>query len=360
MSDDNNQKNSNKANTFEEINKLRRSIKDNIDSLKKDINISLESFKNKIGTISSIEKVLKTTTKTFLDYYGQFPSINTEVRNKISIEKSNLITSITKFLKNIDLEIMFLYISILKMLEVDLVKNFMDNAFDIIKNQTHNTVFTAPDTQVPDPINTFYGLSVISEISNFKNIEFIDLQTIKQYIQLELSYFNPNALYNNYFILNSVNILKKRGLLVNLQKDEILEKLSNLELSKIENYNLISDTFYFLCSIILLNPNGELEELREKYIQKLKNFTSNLDLNQLTIIEVSQLLLIISILNITDEEKELVFKLLDTIINTTPFFSSDMENKKFYWKEDIISLKVELKMLFWVLITILQYQELIK
>jgi len=357
MSNENNEE---RISKFEEINKLKQNIKENIDSLKKDISVSLQSFKNKIGTISSIEKVLKTTTKSFLDYYGDFPSINNEVRTKLSIEKSNLITSITKFFNDVDLEIMFLYISILKMLDVDLVENFMDNAYEIIKDQTHNSVFTAPDNQVPDSINNFYGLAIVSEISNLAYIEFMDLQKIKEYIKLELSYFNPNALYNNYFLLNCVNLLKKKGFLIDVQKDEILQKLNDLELSKIENYNVISDTFYFLCSIILLNPNGKLEELRKKYIQILKEFTSNLNLNELTITELSQLLLIIDLLNIKDQEQELVADLLDTIINTTTFFNSDMQNKKPYWKQDIISLKIELEMLFWVLIAALEYQEFIK
>jgi hypothetical protein len=356
MSNENDQ---DKTSKFEEINKLKQSIKENIDSLKKEINVSLKSFQNKIGTISSIERVLKTTTNSFLDYYGSFPSINNEVRTKISIDKSNLITSITKFFKDIDLEIMFFYISILKMLEVDLVENFMDNALEIIEKQTHNSVFTALDIQAPDPINNFYGLAILSELRNFEEIEFINLQKIKEYIQLELNFFNPNALYNNYFLLNCVNLLKKRGYLIDLQKEEILQKLSNLELSKIENYNVISDTFYYLCSLILLSPNGELEELREKYIQILKDFTSAVNLKQLTFTELSQLLLILDLLNIKDKEAELVIELLNEIINTTPFFNSDDQNKKPYWKEDLISFKIELEMLFWGLLAVLEYQELI-
>lgn len=351
-----NEKKKENSDKFDIINQLKQDIKSNLESLKKDISVSLESSKTKISKISNIEEILKKSSKSFLDYFGSFPSLTPEMKNKVSIEKPNLISSITSYYKELDLEMLFLYVSILKMLEVNLVDNFLNHAFEVLKKHVNNAVFTASTTNVPDPQNTFYGLAILSEIGKLSTTEFIDLQQIVSYLQKELTYFNPNALYNNYFLLQSINLLKRKGIQVSGLDEITLQEFFTLDLSKLKNFNAITDTFYFTASLKLLNEDQHLQEIKAKHIQTIKDFISNIAMEHLTLTEISQLLLIIDLLNLKQSEDELIQDLAKRVHTTTNFFNADGANSDFYWKNDTTAYLIELSMLFWTLLAIYQYQ----
>jgi Na+/phosphate symporter len=246
------------------------------------------------------------------------------------------------------------------MLDVELVKDFKDHALETLKNQIHESLFTAVDNEVPDPFNNFYGLAVLSEVKAFENKDFLDLEKIKNYLLIELNSFTPKAVSKNYFLLVCIRLLEKAGLEIETPEQKLEDKLLNFNLLQSENIRIISDTFYFLSSLKLLDQKEKIKDLSDEYMQQIKDYLSNVNLNKMTLTDQSQLLLIIDLLNQQEQEKELISELLNKLFNVTTFFNSDLENEEFYWQKDITAYLIELTMLYWTLLATIQYQDLIE
>ncbi|MFW9989119.1 MAG: hypothetical protein ACFFC3_10720 [Candidatus Odinarchaeota archaeon] len=112
---------------------------------------------------------------TFLDYFGQFPPINIDIKNRFSIKKNNLIKS-KEFNKDFfDLENLYHYNAILKMLNI----NFPFTNGDLlgtVRNYINGKIFSSSKEDLPDSKNIFYGLALFSELNLLNQTDLIDLQ----------------------------------------------------------------------------------------------------------------------------------------------------------------------------------------
>ncbi len=337
---------------------LEAQIRTDLKTLKEDISETLEesrtSMKELVKAIeaSEIPEISGKKVYSFLDYFGTLPYLE---QAQINLKKSNFIKSIAPFLKKVDLKTIFYYISILKVLNIDISESFIGQAFKTMKKQTHEKIFTSPDNQNPDPINIFYGLSTVLELRQYEKPDFIDIKKITQYIQEELNHFDPRELQINYYLLNSYNILNKANKPIDLNKQNKLEKLLDLNLPALPEYDLIRDLYQYLSCIKLLDPQFSFEDIREECYTLLKDTIQEREIGQLTITESARSLLIIDLLKFKNENIELINPLIDRVKNATTFFGTDSEVKDFSWEDDILAYLVELRMLFFSLIVNLQY-----
>ena len=298
-------------------------------------------------------KKTDTNIKTFLDYFGNFPSIHPELISKFKINTINLINSRVKNPDFIDLECLFFYVSILKMLNIDSPFTLIE-ILEIVKNYVNNTVFSSSKNNPPDPINNFYGLSVISELNLLKNTSIIDLFNIEKFIKSDLEPFIPEKLELNFYALLCLKLLGKFDVIGD-KKELVLSSILNLKLANLENFKPILDIYHKLASIKLLDDTVNITRIIEPYVAELKRNLTSKEATGVLITTLAKSLLIFDLLDLKEQEALLCSQLLNSIMNSTQFFELENANQDFNWYTDKLAYKIELKMLFYALFACSRY-----
>ncbi|KKM65500.1 hypothetical protein LCGC14_1490640, partial [marine sediment metagenome] len=76
------------------------------------------------------------------------------------------------------------------------------------------------------------------------------------------------------------------------------------------------------------------------------------------ITETAKTLLLLDFLDVKNQETILISHLLKEVITTTIFFNLENLDIDFNWRNDKLAYKIELKMLFWILLACSQYSTL--
>lgn len=347
---------------------LREAKQDIIETLKtpkKDlIRSSIESIEAKSISKKSVSPVklsaeidhdihIELDSGTFLDYFGHFTPIHPDIRNRFRIEKVNLINSKVLNLDFFDLESLYLYISILKMLDLEVpFTNF--EILEIVKNYINDKIFSSSKNEIPDSRNIFFGLALFSELNLYDKTDLIDLIKIKNFINYQVEKFIPEKLeLNLHSLLCFKFIIKSQK--ININRNLIFNFLLKINLFTLENFKPILDIYHHLSLLKLIDKNVSLKQFEIPYINEIKKFISpNGSINDL-VTESARALLIFDLLNLKNKEPELCSLLLNYIIDTTDFFNIENLDQNFNWRNDKLGFKIELEILYWALLASSQY-----
>jgi len=350
------------------LKQLQIAKRDSIETLKtpkKEIIKKETSLKANITEITPNDQVIdlqsinydKEPKSTYLDYFGNFPSIHPEIINKIKIEIMNFLNSRIVNPDYLDLENLFYYVSILKMLNIEFPFTYIE-ILEIIKKYINGKMFSSSREAKPDPVNIFFGLIIFSELNLLNNADIIDLLAIEMFLESELKNFTPEKLSLNFYTLFSLRLLEKSGTII-MNKRDLLNPILNLNLHNIEEYKPSLDIYHQLALIKLIDKRINLQPFKSRYNNELKKLIkSNGSINDI-ITDSAKVLLIYDLLELKEQESEFCGQLLDFIINSTNFFSLEELNKDFNWRTDKLGYKVELRMLFWALLASSQYGSLL-
>ncbi len=305
---------------------LREAKQDIIETLKtpkKDlIRPSIESIEAKSISKKSVSPVklsaesdhdihIELDSGTFLDHFGHFTPIHPDVRNRFRIEKVNLINSKVLNLDFFDLESLYLYISILKMLDLEVP--FTDiEILEIVKNYINDKIFSSSKNEIPDSRNIFFGLALFSELNLYDKTDLIDLIKIKNFINSQIEKFIPEKLeLNLHSLLCFKFIIKSQK--ININRNLIFDFLLKINLFTLDNFKPILDIYHHLALLKLLDKNVSLKQFETPYINEIKKFISpNGSINDL-VTESARALLIFDLLNLKNKEPELSSLLLNYI-----------------------------------------------
>ncbi|MFX0106339.1 MAG: hypothetical protein ACFE75_12740, partial [Candidatus Hodarchaeota archaeon] len=345
------------------IEKLKTSKKDllksSVESLEKELITKETTSQIKMGDQKveppqkDRELPVELYSDTFLDNFGQFLPIDPNIINKFNIDKVGLINS--KFVNQdfFDLENLFYFISILKMLNLEIP--FTDSEIlKILENFINGKIFSSSKENIPDSKNMFYGLSILSELNLLNKTDIIDLVKIENLLKSDLETYLPEKLDLNLYSYLSLKLIgRSQNIMIN--KDSLLQLMFNLQLLNLKDFRPIIDIFNYLATIKLLDKNANLTHFRTTYITEIKKLiTSNGTVGDL-ITDSARALLILDLLNSKEQEIKLCNNLLDFIINSTNFFNTENLIINFNWRKDIFGYKVELKMLYWALLASSQF-----
>lgn len=294
--------------------------------------------------------------ESFLDYFGNVPAINPSISNHFSINTSNLLNTWMTNSDYFDLETLFYYISIIKML--NLQEPFdLDDIIGITKNYINGTLFSSSKENKPDPLNIFYGLAIYSELKILDNTDGIDLLDIEMFLESEMSRFSPQRMHLNLYNLLSFNILKRSGAIIT-DKNQLLNPILGLDLTSIEEYDPVLDIYEQVTCIKLIDINANLGHFKAIYSQNLKALMGQDGSIKQTITDSARALLIIDLLELKKQEYSISQKILKYVVTGTKYFNMDF-NKDFNWQNEPLGYKIELRMLFWALLASSQYQAII-
>jgi len=220
---------------------------------------------------------------------------------------------------------------------------------EIIKNFTNRWVFSSSIDELPDPISNFYGLAIFSELDLLNKTNIIDLEKIENFVMTELENAIPERLELNLHSFLCVKLIIK-------MKKKLLEKkinqvpISDLDLLEMVHFKPTLDIYNHLSSLKLLGKEEVINRLKIIYANEIKkSISSNGSVNDL-ITESARTLLIFELLNLKKVEQELCKNLFNFILTKTSFFTKETLDTKFSWRSDILGFKIELQMLYWVLL----------
>ncbi len=312
----------------------------------------IQEVKPKTSIPPNLDYVTK-VEEIFLDQIGNLPQVNPEFSNRFKINIVNLLNSRVVNPDFLDLENLFYYISIMKMLEIEFPFTAIE-ILEILKNYISNMVFSTSRVDTPDPVSIFYGLAIVTELDLIHRTNIINLHAIEEFLKSELNFFIPEKLKLNYYTFLSLKLLAKNEILL-AKKEQVISQLLRLNLSNLNEFNPTLDIYNHLGSIKILDRNVDLSKFNVLYISELKKKLTPKGSVDNLITESARMLLILSLLDMKDQESLLSSRLLNFIIESTDFFNLVNLDKDFNWRIDKLAYKIELKMLFWALLACSQY-----
>jgi hypothetical protein len=220
---------------------------------------------------------------------------------------------------------------------------------EIIKNSVNNWVFSSSINNSPDPINNFYGLSIFSELGLLNKTNIIDLQEIINFIKKDLEMTIPEKLELNLYSVLCVKLITKIQKKV-LEQQINLRLISELNVNEFEHYKPTLDIFHHLILLKITGKEDNINKLKLLYTDEIKKLIiANGSINDL-VTESSRALLILDLLDLEQAEPELWNNLFNFILTRTSFFTTENLDTRYNWRSDAFGFKIELQMLYWVLL----------
>jgi len=248
---------------------------------------------------------------------------------------------------------LFYGISIFKMLgeELELEPGYVKN---IINNFISGKVFSTGRYHRPNPISIYHGLSILLELDLLNAFEVVDLLDIEMFLENELNNFIPEKIFLNFFTILSFKMLEKSGGIIT-DKSHLIEPLANLDLFNLEGFKSYADMFFYLGLLKLLDERIDFNNLQASYLTELaKQILPNGSVNSNTT-DTARTLLILVLLDSPENEISMTSKLLKFLNQNLNFFIENQDFGDFNWNNNKIAFKIELRMLFWMLLALSQY-----
>lgn len=284
----------------------------------------------------------------FLDIFRKFSPINSNILEKFKIDVKNLVNTKNTTPEFFDLENLYYFIAILKMLNLE-AGFTSENIIDLLRNYVNGGLFISDINAKPDPISNYYGLSILSENNLLNTFNIINASDIQLYLESVLKNFIPDKIHLNFYTILCLKVLEFRVGLTIFKRHLIAPILSLDILSNKNIVNPILDIFEHLAIIKLLDRHKELSQFNF-YGKVLKDILEQKDNSHQNITDFSRMLLIFDLLDLKVVEIKTCQKLFEYISSDTTFFNSKNLNKNYNWMIDKHMFTVELRMLFWALI----------
>jgi len=290
-------------------------------------------------------------SNALLSNFLDFSPLSQSIIEKINIDTKMLINFVNSSPEFLDLENLFYCINILKMLGVS--NQFETGYINNIMNEYINGgIFSTGRYHIPNSISIYYGMSILQDILN--NSEIVDLLDIEMFLENELKNFIPEKIVQHFFTILCLKMLEKKGQIIS-DKRYLIESLVKVNIFNLEGYKPASDSFFFLGLLKLLDRDIDFSIIREPYLNELKNLElSNGFLNE-SITETARILLSLVLLDLNDKGLNIIPELLNFLNQNITMFKNEDKINEFDWKKDKIAFKVELRMLFWLMLAFSQY-----
>jgi hypothetical protein len=298
-------------------------------------------------TVNQIE------SQSFFHNFLDFPILNQTITEKISVDVKQLTNFVNSSPEFLDLENLFYCINIFKMLGVrnQIEKGYVKN---IMRNYVNGGVFSTGRYHVPNSINIYYGLSISNELDLINNGEIIDLLDIEMFLENELTNFVPEKIFQHFFTILCLKMLEKNGGIIT-DKKYLIDPLTTVNIFNLEGFKTASDLFFFLGLLILLDKNQDFSNFREPYLNELNNAISTDGSLDGSISETARVLLSLFLLDLDGKELNIIPRLLNFLNQNLNMFKEESRLNEFDWKNNKIAFKIELRMLFWLLLAFSQY-----
>ena len=313
---------------------------------------NIEAISHSSNELNSDLMLKKTKNSSLLNYFVSIPKLNQSITSKININIKQLRKFILSSPEFLDLENLYYAINTFKMLgeELQLEPGYVEN---IVSYFISGKIFSTGRYHKPSPISIYHGLSVLSELDLLNSSDLIDLLDIEMFLENELNPFIPEKLSLNFFTLLSLKLLKKRGGIIT-DKSYLIDPLIKLDLFNLEGFKS-SDLYYYLSSLKLVDDTFDFNNLQGQYLNFLEEKKLPDGSFNGSTTETARILLTLVLLNSSGKEISIISELLKFLNQNLSFFIENQDFDDFKCFSNKIAFKIELRMLFWMLIALSQY-----
>lgn len=333
------------------LKQLEEAKKENIEFLSK--SPLSDMITNNQVQIDNTNEVIQSIT-SFLDYFGNFPQLNQDLIGNLNINVKDLINSADNLFSFLDLENLFYFLSILRILGKQLPFT-QEEILKALNNFGSGKVFSTGKYHKPNPISNFFGLSILSELGLINQTEVIDPLDIEMFLENELNNFLPEKTSLNFFTVLSLKILERNGGII-IDKYNLIKPLIELDLINLEDKNFPVDMLYHIGLLKMIDKDINLNIFKNPYNTEIKKLISPAGLINNNLTDTVRALLIYDLLELRIDEFATINTLLNNIISYSNFFE-EVDFKDFNWMKNKLAFKVELRMLFWTLLAFLQFSD---
>ena len=312
---------------------------------------NLEVLQQPINRERGEGNILQIESQSVLSNFLDFHTLDQSIIGKIRIDVKQIINFVNSSPEFLDLENLFYCINILKMMGL---RNQFETGYlkNIMSAYVNGGVFSTGRYHIPNPVSIYYGLSILQDM--LSSVKLIDLLDIEMFLENELTNFIPEKIVQHFFTILCFKMLEKNGQIIT-DKNYLIEPLSKVDVFNLEGFKPASDIFFFLGLMRLLDKNYEFKNYREPYLNELKTtISSNGSLNE-NITETARGLLNLQLLNLKDKELNTISRFLSYLNQNLNMFKEESRLNEFDWKNNKIAFKIELRMLFWLLLAFSQY-----
>ncbi|MHA1820572.1 MAG: hypothetical protein ACTSVC_08875, partial [Promethearchaeota archaeon] len=296
-------------------------------------------------------KPLPTAPKNIVDYlispaaladkYFNKLAINFDVFNQVSLERLGTLENIYKF------------ILIEKILRIK-HKFSNEEIVSALRPYFKGHGFGEKDVNVPDVMNTFFGLYIYDE---YKMMSKIDIYKIHDYLLEQIKYFTPFKMHENKYLFLSLKLLEKYGIEL-MEYRTIPEQILGFNIQLYDEFNILIETFNRIIPIIILKDDASLliRDLQEEYMEKLRTgLDPNSSLNGI-VSDTARALITIGLLGEFGRYKDIAERMVSFLTEKVRYFDKALETSPFSWNMDETAFAIELNMLYWTLLALMTYK----
>ncbi len=178
------------------------------------------------------------------------------------------------------------------------------------------------------------------------------------FLENELKNFLPERISLNFFTLTSLKILERNGGII-IDKNILIKPLIELDLINLEDKNFPVDMLYHIGLLKMIDKDINLNIFKNPYNTEIKKLISPMGLVNNNLTDTTKALLLYDLLELRIDEFATINALLNNIISYSNFFEEADFKEDFNWMNNKLAFKVELRMLFWTLLTFLQFSDYI-
>jgi len=241
------------------------------------------------------------------------------------------------------LETLHQWVVILKILNIDFPFT-KEEIYQKTANYRKENGFGMEGSESPDVENTFYGLSLYSEIGLFERL---NLQKINSYLQEEVNNLNENFVLTNDYLFMALRILsRKNDAMPSYSRLIPMFATMNLQTSN-DQINIVSDMIHYVSLLRSIEPNIDLSYLHENYLKEVQIAQEEDGSIQRVAANTARVLITLKELGLHGgAEGKFMLKYLQ--YDAKPFNEST-QKEPLGWDHDSLGYLVELNMCYWIL-----------
>jgi hypothetical protein len=222
---------------------------------------------NPIVSVSSAPAAVdqKNQMPSFLwDFFGHFPSLNSDIIDEMQLNMAGI--GSLKQTTYSSLSNLHRWIICLRSLNLE-IPIAAEEVFRRTAPFRKENGFGIEGSLIPDPQNTFFGLSIYSEMGL---LERLNLYAIQEYLQKEIDHFDTNFVLTNDYLFMALRLLEKQGIQIG-NFSSLIQTVSKWNAFKItEGYETTTDFLHCINLLRAINPAGDYSQYIELYFNEIK------------------------------------------------------------------------------------------
>ncbi len=277
------------------------------------------------------------------------PSID-HILNILNVNNANFIKAKQIYNKKFDIEELFHFTSILALLCIQ--NPFEDNEIsEILESNLNEGFFKTGREKLPSPQEIFYGLSIVNILGLKELLDRVDFNAINTVLQECLTtkdILNFSHMY--YSILSMAQIPNSNYNLFDAINTN-LEKSDNFFQFRKDVVN-IDNIFYKLSVYKILNRFKDIKKKESLYLEITEKFLGKYP-NEMNLSQMAKVLLCTNLLQETEKNVSVFEDVFTHLKESVYFFDIKKSQNLFNWQQDKVAFKIELRMLYWILLALI-------